>query len=526
MFKNYFIIAIRNLWRNKVFSTINISGLSIGLACCMLIFLYTKDEVSYDRFHPKKDKIYRITGQMLDEKGHEVFKGGKTGMIHGPSFKQDIPEIEDFVRVQKGDHVIRMGSQTFNQPVMFADEHFFSVFSFPLISGDPKTVLSNLNSMVISDEAAKKYFGTTQVVGKIMELEMNEKFEPFIISGVAKRSPQNSSIKFDIMIPMKFKEKMSPDDKWLNFFLSTFLVLNPNANPVAVLSKMTRVYQEKAGSQLKEAREKYHFNNSVVWGLQPLLQIHLSKDYSAEDELSDPSNPMYSYILTGIAVLILLIACINFINLTIARSLKRSKEIGIRKVVGGQRAQLTRQFLGESFIVCFISFAFAIVLATAALPLFNELANKHLSLSYLADIQMIIGFIGLFLITGFAAGFYPALVLSGFNPIQTLYNRVRLSGKNFLAKSLVVLQFALAALLIISTLFIYQQFHYLTHKDLGYNDKNLLEMTSEKAIMNKGWTDAFKTKISSIPGVEIIASRNIGRFGGKTIAGLVEVVER
>ena len=511
MLKNYFIVAFRNLSRNKLFSLINIAGLSIGLACCILIFLYTKDELSYDKFNQKKNQIFRITAQMVDEKAHEVFKAGKTGLIHGPSFKQDIPEIEEVVRVVKGDQVIKLGSQTFNQPIMFADDNFFSVFTFPLKDGDPKKVLTDLHSVVISEDAAKKYFGTTHVIGKTLEIQF-EKFEPFTVTGLAKRSPQNSSIQFDMMLPMKFKEKLNPDDHWLNFFISTFLVLNPKASPATVVSKMTRVYKEKAADQLKEAREKFDFKGSVNWGLQPLLNIHLSKDYAAEDELSDASNPLYSYILTGIAVFILLIACINFINLTIARSLKRSKEIAIRKVVGGQRAQLTRQFLGESFIVCFISFAFAILLATLALPFFNEVANKRLSLTYLADWQLILGFVVLFLITGFAAGFYPAMVLSGFNPIQSLYNRVKLSGNNYLGKGLVVVQFALAALLIISTFFIYQQFHFLTHKELGYNDRNLV-------VVNLDWDagtqlrDLLKTELMKNSSISSVALHNRGRQG-------------
>ena len=354
MLKNYFVVAIRNLWRNKILSFINISGLSLGLSCCMLIFLYAKDELSYDRFNEKKGQIYRITARMVDDKGMDEYKGGKTGMIHGPSFKQEIPEIKEFVRVSRGEFVIRTNNQIFNQEIKFVDDNFFSVFSFPLISGDPRQVLADLHSMVISEETAKKYFGSSRAEGKTIELQVNGKFEPFIISGIAKRSPQNSSIKFEMLLPMKFQEKINPDQHWLNFFISTFLVLQPGSNPVTVLDKMTRVYYEKARDQLKEAREKDGFKDKVYWGLQPLIQIHLSKDYDAEDELSDASNPVYSYILTGIAIFIMVIACINFINLTIARSLKRSKEIGIRKVIGGKRAQLARQFLGESFLVCFI----------------------------------------------------------------------------------------------------------------------------------------------------------------------------
>jgi len=512
MIKNYFVIAIRNIWRNKIFSAINISGLSIGLACCMLIFLYTKDEVSYDRFHEKRNQIYRVTAQVTDDKGHEEFKGVKTGLVHGLAFKQYIPEVEDFVRVEKGTFVVRRGKETFNQDFLFTDDNFFSVFSFPLINGNANNVLSNINSIVLSDETAKKYFGSTDVVGKTLELQVNDKFEPFVITGIAKRSPQNSTIKFSALLSMKFREKIDPDNSWLNMFVSTFLVLNSKADPKAVAAKMIRIYQDQAKDQLKAAKERDNFNYSVIWGLQPLLQIHLSTDYTAQDELTDASSPVNSYILTGIAVFILIIACINFINLTIARSLKRSKEIGIRKVVGGQRAQLTRQFLGESFIVCFISFALAIALATIILPVFNELANKRLSLSYLLDTQLILGFVGLFLITGFAAGFYPALVLSGFNPIQTLYNRVKLTGKNYLAKSLVILQFALAALLIISTLFIYQQFHYLTHKELGYNDKDLVVVNMDRKA-GKELVALFKTGLNKNPAIKIVGAHNRGRQG-------------
>jgi len=478
----------------------------------MLIFLYTKDEVSYDRFHEKKDQIYRVTAQVLDDKGHEAFKGVKTGLVHGPAFKQDIPEIEDFVRVEHSSFIVKKGKETFNQDVLFVDDNFFSVFSFPLIYGSPKKVLPDLNSIVLSDETAKKYFGATDVIGKTLELEMNGKFEPFTVSGVSKRSPQNSTIKFSMLLPMKFREKIDPDKSWLNMFISTFMVLNPKADPKIVSAKMIRIYEDKAKDQLKEAKERDNFNYSVIWGLQPLLQIHLSKDYTAQDELTDASSPVNSYILTGIAVFILIIACINFINLTIARSLKRSKEIGIRKVVGGQRKQLIRQFLGESFIVCFISFAFAIVLATIALPVFNDLANKRLSLSYLLDTQLILGFVGLFLITGFAAGFYPALVLSGFNPIQTLYNRVKLTGKNYLAKGLVIVQFALAALLIISTLFIYEQFHYLTHKELGYNDKDLVVVDMDRGA-SKQLIALFKTELTKSRSILMAGTHNRGRQG-------------
>jgi putative ABC transport system permease protein len=468
--------------------------------------------LSYDRFNVNKDQIYRITARMIDEKGNEEFRTGKTSLIHGASFKREIPEIKDFVRLSGEVFVMRLNNQIFSQEFKFADDNFFSVFSFPLISGDPKKVLSDLHSLVIADEVARKYYGSTNVVGKILEVQVNGKFEPFVISGVAKRSPQNSTIKFDMILPMKYQEKINPDDHWMNFFISTFLILDPKANSAEVVAKMSRVFKDKAASEIKEAKEKTNHGQYVEWGLQPLLKIHLSQDYDAEDELSDASNPVYSYILTGVAVFILLIACINFINLTVAQSLKRSKEIGIRKVLGGQRSQLTLQFLGESFIICFISFAMGMLIITAGLPAFNELANKRLSLSYLFDTELVAGFIAIFLITGFAAGFYPAMVLSGFNPVQSLYHRVKLAGKNYLPKALIVVQFTLAVILIISTFFLYEQFHYMTQKALGYNDKNLVVVNADWDA-GKQFGDLCKATLISNTSIQMVGTHNRGRQG-------------
>jgi putative ABC transport system permease protein len=511
MFKNYAIAAIRNLQRNKIYSAINILGLSFGLACAMLIILYVKDEVSYDRFNAKKNQLFRVTERVTDETGQEVWKTGKTGMVHGPAYKQDIPEIRKYVRIAKDDYVVRSGKNTFNQDIIFADDNFFNVFSFPLIYGNPSTALSDLNSMVITEGAAKRYFGAADAIGRSLELQVNGKFVAFTVNGVAKETPQNSTIRFEVMLPMKFQEKISPDDSWLNSFISTFLLTGPHPDIKALTARINQVFNQRATAQLNESKDKGNKNTTIL-GLQPLLDIHLSKDYDAEDELQGASNPIFSYILSGIAIFVLVIACINFINLTIARSLKRSREIGIRKVVGGQRSQLIAQFLGESFMFCFISFVLALVMASVALPLFNELANKQLSLVYLLDTNQVGVFTCLFLVTGFAAGFYPALVMSGFNPAETLYNRIKLSRKNYLAKTLVVMQFTFASLLIISTFFIYAQFHYLTHKELGYNDQDLVVVDLDWGA-GKTLTDLFKTELAKNPLVKIVATHNRGRQG-------------
>jgi putative ABC transport system permease protein len=217
MFENYLKTALRNLWRSRTFSLINILGLSVGLGCCMLIFLYSKDEISYDRFHEKKDNIYRITATMTRPDGN-VMKIGSTGMIPGPAFKRTIPEIEDFVRVQSASFNIKQGKEVFDQQALYVDSNFFSVFSFPLIAGNPKTALNNMHSVVLSEEVAEKYFGKKNAVGQILQLNTGDKFEPFIVSAITKRSPQNSSIKIQMLVPLKFAQSQFNDDQWMNFF--------------------------------------------------------------------------------------------------------------------------------------------------------------------------------------------------------------------------------------------------------------------------------------------------------------------
>ncbi|MDO3643988.1 ABC transporter permease [Mucilaginibacter sp. L3T2-6] len=511
MIRNYIKTAFRNLWRHKAFSVINITGLSVALGSCMLILLYTMDEVSYDRFNLNKDKIYRLVSTSTGPTG-EVSKTASTGMMPGPAFKQQIPEIENFVRLQENSFIVKRGNDVFNQDALYADESFFSIFSFPTLRGDPKTALKDIHSVVLSEEVAEKYFGKQDAVGRVLDLKVNDAFQPFTVSAVVKQSPQNSSVKIKMLVPMKFAQSQFNDTQWFNFFLNTFFTVKPGSNLKAVEAKINSVFNRDAAAQQKEMAQKYGFKDKVKFSLQPLLQMHTSTDYPSDNGLKDASNPVYSYILTGIAVFILLIACINFINLTVARSLKRAKEIGIRKVVGGMRGQLVMQFLGESFILSFIAFLLAILLVQLALPVFNDLANKALAFSYLLSPKLVIGYIAIFLLTGLLAGFYPALVLSGFNPVQTLYNRQYFAGKNYLSKGLVVLQFTLATFFIISTITIYSQFNYLMHFDLGYDAKNVVSVNAAGAA-DEQKLELFKTELLKNTGIKSVTADQGGRWG-------------
>jgi len=507
MIRNYFKTAFRNLWRNKGFSLINIVGLSVGLACCMLIFLYTMDEVSYDRFNVNAVNIYHLA---VDEKAPDgqLHKFSSTGDMPGPNFKRQLPEVQDFVRIQGGSYTIKRGNEVFDQEALHVDSNFFSVFTFPVVYGKPQHALDDLHSIVLSEEVAEKYFGKGNPVGKTLDLKVDDKFQPFRVTAVTRKTPQNSSIKIKMLLPKKVNHI---DNQWLNFFQNTFFVIKPGTNIKQLDAKINKVFLTDAASEIKGNADKFGDKNKRTFSLQPLLEMHTSTDYPADNGLSDQSNPMYSYILSGIALFILAIACINFVNLTVARSLKRAKEIGIRKVVGGQRKQLIMQFLGESFILSFIAFVLAIVLVQLALPVFNTLANKALAFSYLLSFKLVAGYIGIFLLTGLLAGFYPALVLSGFNPVQTLYNRTQYIGKNYLSKGLVILQFTLATFLIISTITIYSQFSYLMNFDLGYNDKNVVSITSWG--IDKTKLPLFKNELLKDPSILSVTADQGGRWG-------------
>lgn len=496
---------------------INMIGLAVGLSCCMLIVLYTKDENSFDRFQENKDRLHRVVVTISDQK--ESNKIGSTNSIHGPSFKMEIPEIEDIVRVQSSSFVSKLGNDLVNENVIFADPNFFKVFSFPLIEGSADQSLADVNSIVLSEDMAEKYFHTTDALGKTISLKINDNFETFKVTGVAENCPENSSVQFNAVLSFKFQESRGwLNNEWLGFYMNTFVLLHKNADYLKVAPKLDKVFASKSAeeiSKIKDFKQTFHFD------LQPFLSIHLGEDIKdMYNGLEYGSKPIYSYILSGIAIFILVIACINFVNLTIARSLKRSKEIGIRKVVGGLRKQLIIQFLSESFMLSFLAFSLAIAITLLVLPSFNELANKRLSLSYLFDFKLVAGYIGLFFLTGLLVGFYPALVLSGFDPVATLYSRSKFTSKNFLTRGLVVFQFTLSICLVIGTVVVYSQFKYLLNKDLGYNDKNLLSFSLGRGGAGREKLKLVREEVEKLAGVASVAAFN-GNYNG-TVAKVGE----
>ncbi|PZR25908.1 MAG: antibiotic ABC transporter permease [Citrobacter freundii] len=507
MYRNYWKTAFRNLLRYKTYSLINIAGLSIGLACSILIMLYVQDELSYDRFHHHAGQIYRIDKQNTRDDGR-VSTGSYTGYFPGPRFSAKIPEIKSFVRFQPSRVDIKNRDMVESQPVDLVDTNFLSVFNFPLLRGNPNA-LAEPNAVVITEDVSRKYFGNTNAVGQTLLIKEDSVFTSYIVTAIAKNCPQNSSIKFQVLLPLKVSAITESDNgNWFNSFLSTFVVLAPGADVKAVEAKMASVFESDASKAISEIKSKYGVKSiGISYLLEPLTAIHLGEFVPAENEiLQDKSNPAFSYILSAIAVLILVIACVNFVNLTVARSVKRAKEIGIRKVIGGSTAQLRVQFLSESFVLCLIAFLLAVVIVMLVLPVFSQLSNKALSLSYLFNGRMIPGYLLLFVVTSLLAGFYPSIVLSNYNPVQTLYSRFNLAGKNYLQKGLVVFQFALASFLIIGSITIYLQFNYLTSQSLGYDDDHLI--TINKPGLSRSEAALFKRELLKSPDIIDAAVKN------------------
>lgn len=513
MYKSYFKIGWRNILKSKAHSIINVGGLSLGMAATMLILLYLKDEYRYDLFHEKSSTTYRIVVDWVHPDGSVKDNSGNTGYFQATKFEEAIPEIASAIRWLETKRTIKIDNEVRDISSCFStDSNFFTEFTFPLLHGDPKTALSRPRSIVVTEEKAIALFNTTNAAGRTIDIKVNDEFIPYEVTGVARTLPSHSSIKFDYVLPLDVDPaEYTNNENWFNFFLNTFVILHPSANPRVVESKMKQVYESDASSTIKKMLEKFNFVNKANYRLQPLSELHLSREYEADNGLRDASNPMYGYILLGIALFTLLIACINFVNLSIARSLNRAKEIGVRKVVGGNRSSLAVQFMSESYLMCFFAFFLSIILVQLQLPLFNQLAQKSIVFTELVDVRLIGAFIALFIVTGFIAGFYPSLVLSGFNPGKILHGRFRFSGNNTFQRSLVVTQFALAAFLMMATLTIYSQFDFMTNTDLGYDDKNLVRV--DRHSITRTEFETFKNTLVQHPDVIGVTPKNGGEWG-------------
>ena len=466
MLRNYIKVAFRNMKRHKGFSFINIFGLAIGLSCSLLIFSYVLDELSYDRFHQDADRIYRIITDFKSENSED--RGLLTSYIFAKTLRENYPEKFLVTQIKLRGSVVTVDSKSIgSERIIGADNSFFDVFTYQFVRGNPRTALNSPNEVIITDGAALRYFGNTEAVGQTIQIDD----DPYKITGIIKNNHQNSHFNFDVVFSLKSLSNYG-DTRYLYGYYSTYVMLPP-AVPV---SRLQEILAEYSGNNI--APLMANTVHSMSLNCEPLLAIHLHSDlngpYGANSKIE------YVYIFSVIAFLILIIACINYVNLTYAKNLNRAKEVGIRKVVGSLSGQINKQFLLESVIFCWIAMGTALILVEIYLPFFNNLIGKSLGLHYIGNPLIIIGFILFAFIIGVMAGIYPALYLSSFKPIEVLKNSsVGRRKKSKLQSSLVVFQYTVSVIFMIGTLVINKQLGLVQKKNLGFNKEQVI-------VLNRG----------------------------------------
>jgi putative ABC transport system permease protein len=502
MFRNYLKIAVRNLWKNKTFSFINIAGLAIGLSCFLLIALYVLDELSFDNYNANADRIYRINSDIRF--GGADLHMPVTSDMMGQILKKDYPQVEQYTRLYSfnGDKLIKKGNEYIDEEhVAHADSTFFDVFTLPAIEGDTRTALDEPNTVVISESMAKKYFNSVHALGKTIEVK-DQKSPLYKVTAVIKDIPQNSHFHFDFLFSMKNVEYNWGQLTSHNFY--TYIRLKKGTDPKAFEKNFDQYIDKYV---LPEAKQFMNINsmdefkkagNSLVYSLMPLTQIHLHSN--RQFELSPGGNIQYVYIFSAVALFILVIACINFMNLTTARSANRAREVGIRKVLGTEKGQLIKQFLFESTTMVIMALLIAIPVVWLVLPLFNDMAAKQMTATSLFTPYILPLLIALPFVVGLLAGSYPAFFLSAFRPIEVLKGKLNLGAKSGILRSvLVVFQFCASIILIIGTVVVYRQLHYIQTRNLGFNKDQVLVVYGANELNNN--MVPFKNDVLQLPGV-------------------------
>lgn len=488
MFRNYILTAIRNFRRHLSISFINILGLSLGLACTMFIYLWVTHELSFDRFHRNASRIYRVEEDQHYSNG--VYHVTVTPWPSGPVWKEKIPEIEKTCRVAyTGTLLFSRGEKAFYENnVQAADSTFFTIFSFPLLKGDPSTALTDPRSVVLSEDMATKYFGKEDPIGR--ELKVNNK-EIFTVTGVMKKMPSNSSFQLDMVIAFDFmKQSAWYSDNWGNNSIFTYVLLKKNADPGPVNLKLTR-----------EVRS-HNPQSATDFLLVPFTRIHLFTYFGYDHR---PYGVIMVYIFSTIALLVLIIACINFMNLSTARSASRAKEIGLRKVTGAHRSNLVIQFFTESLLMSLIAMVIALVLVTVLLVPFNTISGKTFTEADLARPFFLGSALVISILTGLFAGVYPSLVLSAFEPVKTLKGEFSRGMKGGLFRRItVVTQFTLSIVLIAGTIVVYRQLHFMQSQSLGYDKENLLYVGLQGELKNQ--YAALKQELLKDPAVKAVTA--------------------
>jgi len=497
MIKNLFLVAIRNFRRDKWYSLLNILGLTIGIAFSLFLLFYIKDELSYDRYNEKAGRIYRINAN-IKEADKDTMRWAVTPFPMGPALSKDYPEVEEAVRfVSNGKTLYKNGEiRLYEDKVFFADSNLFRVFTYKFIEGNPQTALVAPNSMVLTQSVAEKFFGKTKpYIGKTLE---NASGDVYKITAVIRDVPRNSHIRFNIVMS---KSSLPADfaNNWGGFGFYTYVLLKPNTSAAAFEKKLLPVYDKYLASIFAQ------FNIRMRFSVQPISSIHLHSTMNNEPE--ELGSTSYVYIFSAVAFFMLLIACINYMNLTTARSARRSKEIGIRKVTGSSKLQLVAQFLIESTLTAFFAFLLSIGAIALLLPTFNSLSGKFISFSTLLEPGTILIILAVVVFTGLVGGSYPAFYLSKFNPINVLKGTLSKGSSNVtLRRSLVVIQFSISMIMLICTWVVYGQLKYLRSKDLGFNKDQVLTISANTDRDVKGKVLAFKNDMRTNPQISSVST--------------------
>ncbi len=501
MIRNYFLTALRNIRKHKGYSFINITGLALGMACCILIIIFIMTELSYDTFHAQSDRIYRLG---LDaDLGERVIDMPISNNPTAPLLVKDYPEVENAVRIlpwRSRASITHEARQFYEGNIFWADRSFFEIFSFPLLRGDPQTVLQTANSVVLTQSIAEKYFGTQDPIGKVLKVNNQTDYS---VTGVCADPPKNSHLTFTMLCSYEtyFAQNRQQEGIWLNFNNYTYLLLQTGADPHELAAKFPALIDEYMGRDLKA------IGGTMKYFLQPLESIHLHSNL--EGEIQGNGNILYVYIFAAIALFILISACINFMNLATARSATRAREVSIRKVAGAYKGALIRQFLGETIIYSVIALLIALVLVYLALPYFSSISGIEMKFRPELIQWLIPAFLGLILFVGVAAGSYPALYLSSFEPASVLKGAIKAGKANTRFRSiLVVSQFIISIVLIIGTSVILNQIRYMKKKELGFDKSNIIVTEIRNRQMREAM-DSIKAQLKQIPGVLDVASSSI-----------------
>jgi putative ABC transport system permease protein len=516
MLKNFIKITLRDLWKQKGLTAINILGLSIGLGAFAMFLLYAVNEFNYDRFHADSERIFRVYRWSEAMRGDEAEGDPYLPIPLAPALAADFPDVEKAVRMRDawGRDFVRANGVVSRQEISFADPDFFDVLTFPLKYGDPTTALTVLNSLVLTEETALRLFGESNPIGRILEVKNGETFVPFTISAVAEDLPSNSTVKFEVLGNFNVLRSLPRMEKrwtsWSHSAYFTFVKLRPGsglANDAKRLQDFRKKYYPEEESELRKEGYWAGEGAPITYKMQPIRAMHT--ETMVTGGITPPIESRSIWILLAIAAGVLGIACVNFTTLAIGRSAGRAREVGVRKVMGSDRRWLIGQFLTESMLLALISGALGLLLAKMLLPAFNELADRQLvfSLSQFPEMAWLLG--SVVLLTGLLAGSYPAFVLSGFRPVEILKSKIRLGGSNFFTKSLVTGQFVLSVGLMVSTFVILRQLNFMRSKNPGFDRENVVMVDAEGADSKRVFP-LFKQAAQAMPGILGIAGSELG----------------